>query len=194
MVRGQSAWLITTGSGAAEPGREALEAHTRKPWEQPRVERDSSEIARCCKFLGQKINRLFVKRPLDVVIMLDGGVWFGLEVLKYVKNVRVHFAKAQSYRGTEPGPLRWVLIPQVTPDVVFDDIADTGETVRAIKQLWPTCKVCTLFKRYNCKYPPDLYGFEVQHDYFLVGFGLDWHGTLRNLSSVYYIQEESDGS
>lgn len=159
-----------------------------------RIERHSSEIVRRCEFLGRKVGRMFVKRPLDVVVMLDGGVWFGLEVLKYVDNVRVHFAKVQSYDGTKPGPLRWILIPQVEPDLVLDDIADTGNTVRAIKQLWPNCKVCTLFKRYNCKFPPDLYGFEVQHDFFLVGFGLDWRGTLRNLPSVYYIQEERDGS
>lgn len=154
-----------------------------------KVERSWSEIEYKCRVLGRRIEALF-PAGLKVVILLDGGIWFGTEVLKVIEKsvpVEVSFAKIRSFHGTARANPEWVLRSRAIPHVVLDDFADSGQTVAAVKSVWPNSFVCTLFKRYNCRFPPDLYGFEVQHDFFLVGFGLDWNGCYRNLPTVYYI-------
>jgi hypoxanthine phosphoribosyltransferase len=76
--------------------------------------------------------------------------------------------------------------------VVVEDIVDTGNTLErivdelAIRKASEIKIAAMLFKpaAYTKSIPLDYIGFEIPND-FVVGYGLDYDGFGRNLSSVY---------
>lgn len=76
--------------------------------------------------------------------------------------------------------------------VVIEDIVDTGNTLERIvdeliiRKVFEVKIAAMLFKpaAYTKDIPLDYVGFEIPND-FVVGYGLDYDGYGRNLSSVY---------
>lgn len=51
--------------------------------------------------------------------------------------------------------------------ICVDDIADTGGTVAAARELFPNIKIATMIARYNTKHEPDYYGTRWQTDHWI---------------------------
>lgn len=82
--------------------------------------------------------------------------------------------------------------------LVVDDIYDTGNTLSAIKceieKMAPaSMKICVLLRRlgpHEKKMNIDFVGKDIETDDFLIGFGLDYKGSLRDLPYIATVKKE----
>ena len=51
--------------------------------------------------------------------------------------------------------------------VIIDEICDSGDTFRALKQLFPMAKTATLFHRIGAKFIADFHSFDIKDDRWL---------------------------
>jgi hypoxanthine phosphoribosyltransferase len=81
--------------------------------------------------------------------------------------------------------------------VIVDDIADTGQTLKALVQLLyergaASVRSCCLLDkpgRRTCDFEPDYVGVTIPNQ-FVVGYGLDFAGRHRNLPCVGVLRRE----
>jgi hypoxanthine phosphoribosyltransferase len=147
--------------------------------------------------LGAEITRDYAGRPLVVVGVLKGSFIFLADLARAIDlPVTVDFIGISSYEGTRSSG-----IVQITSDLtrpiegkhvlLVEDIVDTGLSMRYLLDNLATrrpasVKVCALLEkpaRAVVKVPIDYRGFEIG-DEFVVGYGLDWDGKLRNLPFI----------
>lgn len=137
-------------------------------------------------------------RPLTVVAVMTGSVVFLADLIRRLSfPLRVALVQASSYRGdaTRPGELTLDLdgVPDLAgADVlVLDDIFDTGRTLDGLlKELrargprsLETAVLLRKTGRQEVALRPDHVVFEIP-DEFVVGYGLDYDGSFRNLPFV----------
>ena len=147
--------------------------------------------------LGAEITRDHPHRPLVVVGVLKGSFIFLADLVRAIDlPISIDFIGISSYQGT-----RSTGVVQITSDLtrpiegkdvlLVEDIVDTGLSMRYLLDNLATrkpasVKVCALLEkpaRAVVKVPIDYRGFEIG-DEFVVGYGLDWDGKLRNLPFV----------
>ena len=147
--------------------------------------------------LGAEITRDHQHRPLVVVGVLKGSFIFLADLVRAIDlPISIDFIGISSYQGT-----RSTGVVQITSDLtrpidgkdvlLVEDIVDTGLSMRYLLDNLATrkpasVKVCALLEkpaRAVVKVPIDYRGFEIG-DEFVVGYGLDWDGKLRNLPFV----------
>lgn len=141
------------------------------------------------------------KNPLFVVV-LNGSFMFAAELMKSVTiPCEITFVRVSSYSKTEStGQLTEVLGLKEPIHhrhvIIVEDIVDTGLTMNRLlfqlsTQRPESIQVATmLFKPLALKTPLSVKycGFEIENR-FVVGYGLDYDGYGRNLSSVYVMAE-----
>ena len=146
------------------------------------------------KELGAEITRDYAGRSLTLVAVLKGSFVFLADLVRAIDlPVAVEFVAISSYVGT-----RSTGVVQITSDLtrnvegedvmVVEDIVDTGLTMKYLLENLATrrpasLKLCALLEkpaRAQVKVPIDYKGFEIP-DEFVVGYGLDYDGRLRNL-------------
>jgi hypoxanthine phosphoribosyltransferase len=79
--------------------------------------------------------------------------------------------------------------------LIVEDIIDTGNTLKALKELLlsrgpKSLKICTAFDKPSRRVndlTPDYNGITVP-DEFIVGYGLDYDGAYRNLKEVRIVR------
>jgi hypoxanthine phosphoribosyltransferase len=149
------------------------------------------------KALGEAITRDYAGRSLVVVGVLKGSFIFLADLVRAIDlPLVVDFIGISSYQGTQSTG-----VVQITSDLgrpvegkdvlLVEDIVDTGLTMRYLLQNLATrgpasVKVCALLEkpaRAQVKIPIDYRGFVIG-DEFVVGYGLDWDGRMRNLPFV----------
>ncbi len=149
------------------------------------------------KALGAEITRDHPQRPLVVVGVLKGSFIFLADLVRAIDlPISIDFIGISSYQGT-----RSTGVVQITSDLtrpidgkdvlLVEDIVDTGLSMRYLLDNLATrhpasVKVCALLEkpaRAVVKVPIRYRGFEIG-DEFVVGYGLDWDGKLRNLPFV----------
>jgi hypoxanthine phosphoribosyltransferase len=147
--------------------------------------------------LGAEITRDYAGRSLVVVGVLKGSFIFLADLVRAIDlPVTVDFIGISSYQGTRSSG-----VVQITSDLsrpiegkdvlLVEDIVDTGLTMRYLLENLATrgpagVKVCALLEkpsRAQVKVPIDYRGFVIG-DEFVVGYGLDWDGRMRNLPFV----------
>jgi hypoxanthine phosphoribosyltransferase len=147
--------------------------------------------------LGAEITRDYAGRSLVVVGVLKGSFIFLADLVRAIDlPVAVDFIGISSYQGTRSSG-----VVQITSDLsrpiegkdvlLVEDIVDTGLTMRYLLQNLATrgpasVKVCALLEkpsRAQVKVPIHYRGFVIA-DEFVVGYGLDWDGRMRNLPFV----------
>ena len=163
-----------------------------------RVLLTAAELAAGIERLAAEVERESRGTPLMVVGVLTGSIVIVADLIRRIEGpVSVSMAWASSYRGTatEPGSLELHL--DLLPDLagqdvlVVDDIFDTGRTMEAIVAALEdrgAARVRSLVLlrkrgRGEVAREPDFVGFEIP-DVFVVGYGLDFDGTLRQLDHV----------
>jgi hypoxanthine phosphoribosyltransferase len=139
------------------------------------------------------------KRPLLIAI-LNGSFMFASDLFKELKfEAEISFIKLASYKGTKSTGHVITAIGLDTDIaerhvIILEDIIDTGKTLHSflpqlLHQQPASLKVAVLLDK------PEPRQFEVPIDYkcftienkFVVGYGLDYDGLGRNISSIYQL-------
>ena len=155
------------------------------------------DIARRVRAMAREIQRDFPKRELVVVSLLNGTVMFLADLIRHLSlPLRLDFIGVSSYgTGTKSGQL--VFTKELRLDVrgrdvlLVDDILDTGKTMvrvlEKLRRLEPerikTCVLLNKAARRTEKVEADYVGFEIP-DFFVIGYGLDYAESYRNLPFV----------
>jgi len=144
------------------------------------------------------------KEPLFVVV-LNGAFVFAADLVRALKDIRceVTFIRVSSYYGmASTGQLEFIVPLQQVVDqrdvIIIEDIVDTGLTIHQLKAHMrahgaTSVRVATmLFKPNKLEYDdakPDYVGREMT-DEFVIGYGLDFDGFVRNLDAIYKVKDE----
>ena len=162
------------------------------------------QIAKDVQQVAARINADYRdKEPLFVVV-LNGAFVFAADLLRALSDVRceVTFIRVSSYYGmATTGKLEFIVPLQQVVDnrdvIIVEDIVDSGLTIHQLKahmraQGASSVKVATmLYKPNKLEYDdakPDYIGHEVT-DEFVIGYGLDFDGFVRNLDAIYKVKE-----
>jgi hypoxanthine phosphoribosyltransferase len=148
--------------------------------------------------LALQVNTDLAGREVVFLGILNGAFLFAADLFRRIDfPARISFIKLASYQGTSSQGLIKELIGwnediNNKTIVVIEDIVDTGNTLErivdelVIRKAAEVRIAALLYKpaAYTKDIPLDYIGFEIPND-FVVGFGLDYDGFGRNLSSVY---------
>jgi hypoxanthine phosphoribosyltransferase len=148
--------------------------------------------------LARQINNDLSGKEVVFLGILNGAFLFAADLFRRIDfPARISFVKLASYQGTSSsGTIKeligWNENIKNKMIVVVEDIVDTGNTLERIVDELVIRKAseikiaAMLFKpaAYTKSIPLDYIGFEIPND-FVVGYGLDYDGFGRNLSSVY---------
>lgn len=153
--------------------------------------------------LAQNIEKeIFGKTPTFLTVM-NGGMFFGAELLKHISSpIIVDYIHASRYGHETFGAshITWFRQPPIEiikgRDVyIVDDILDEGFTLSEISRVIMdlgahSCKFIVLIDKDLNKAKPikaDHYGFKAPNK-FLFGFGMDINGIFRQLKNIYIYQ------
>jgi len=134
--------------------------------------------------------------------VLNGSFMFFSDLLKLVDlKCKVSFVKLASYEGTSAsGMVNELIGLSESIDgkdvIIVEDIVDTGNTLGKLYDILSkgkpkSLKIATLLYKpeaYTKEYPIDYVGLEIPKT-FVLGYGLDYDGLGRNLSSIYVLNE-----
>lgn len=156
-----------------------------------------SEIRSRVAELGSAISGDFSGRDPLFVVMLNGSVPFGADLVRSVGiNAEIDFLGLN--RFGESGRIGITLDTTATlfdrNVIIVEDIIDTGLTLTTLRNMIldrgaasvSTAALLDKTRRRVVDVPIEYRGFEVG-DEFLVGYGLDWHGLYRNLRSIWAV-------
>ena len=163
-----------------------------------------AEIAKDVQQVAKQISVDYKdKEPLFVVV-LNGAFVFASDLLRALENVRceVTFIRVSSYWGmSSTGQLEFIVPLQQVVDnrdvIIVEDVIDTGLTIHQLKAHMrglgaTSVRVASmLFKPNKLEYDdakPDYIG-HVMTDEFVIGYGLDFDGFVRNLDAIYKVKE-----
>jgi hypoxanthine phosphoribosyltransferase len=159
------------------------------------------EIASIVKGLANQISKDYRERELVLVCILKGAFMFLSDLVRQLQiSVQIDFVRLASYgAGMETSGkvevTKDIEIPIEGKDVlIIEDIIDSGRTLQFLKDrlalLNPrSIKVCTLLDkkaRREVEIEAEYLGKEVD-DVFVVGYGIDFNETYRNLPEIYYV-------
>jgi hypoxanthine phosphoribosyltransferase len=148
--------------------------------------------------LAKQVNADLTGKEVVFLGILNGAFLFAADLFRRINfPARISFVKLASYEGTSSsGSIKeligWNEDIKNKTIVIVEDIVDTGNTLErivdelAIRKATEVKVAAMLFKpaAYTKEIHLDYIGFEIPND-FVVGFGLDYDGFGRNLSSVY---------
>jgi hypoxanthine phosphoribosyltransferase len=148
--------------------------------------------------LGEQITRDYAQKDLVVIGLLNGVYPFFADLTRAIAlDLDVNFMRVTSYgHGVESTGEVKILADLDKPIrgrhvLIVEDIVDTGLTLHKVRKLLldrepASLRICTLLDkpdRRRVEVPVDYVGFPIE-DHFVVGYGLDLDGKLRNLPYV----------
>lgn len=159
------------------------------------------QIQNKIKELADEMNKFYNGEEVIAICVLKGAVMFATDLVKHLNMpLKMEFIRLSSY-GTGFNTSGKVNAVDISlPDLngknvlIIEDIVDTGLTAKFLMDFMHTnfhtksTKFCSLLdKRITRKteIEPDYYGFEID-DKFVVGYGLDYEGYMRNLRFIGY--------
>ena len=152
--------------------------------------------------VAEKINEDYQGKSPIFLGVLNGSFMFFGDLLKSVDvECTVSFVKLASYEGTSTTGTVNELIG-LNEDVegkdiiLIEDIVDTGNTLVKLYEILSqknpsSIKIATLLYKpeaYNKEYTIDYVGLEIPNA-FVLGYGLDYDGLGRTLSSIYVLND-----
>ena len=169
--------------------------------EELKVLFSEEQLQRRIKELADEMNKFYNGEEVIAICVLKGAVMFATDLVKHLNMpLKMEFIRLSSY-GTGSNTSGKVNAVDISlPDLngknvlIIEDIVDTGLTAKFLMDFMHTnfhtksTKFCSLLdKKITRKtdIEPDYYGFEID-DKFVVGYGLDYEGYMRNLTFIGY--------
>ena len=162
------------------------------------------KIKKVVKKIANQISMDFYSEEVVFLSVLSGAIMFTVDLLKLIKvPCELTFLKVNSYLDIKSiGNVSKIL--GIDNDltsknvIIVEDIVDTGLTLtyimNEIKQYSPKLvKIASLLVKPSISrfpYRIDYIGFNIP-DVFVVGYGLDYNGLGRNLTSIYKLVDNS---
>ena len=162
------------------------------------------DILKRAKEIADEINRDYDGEEVILLCTLKGSLLWIADVMKNLTvNTKLDFISASSYGAskTSSGVVKIKFDPEINMYnaniLVVEDIVDTGNTLKYVlaklQERGPkSIKVCTMLNkesRRTTDLHADYVGFEID-DLFVIGYGLDFDQTYRNLPYISYLQED----
>jgi hypoxanthine phosphoribosyltransferase len=150
--------------------------------------------------IAYQLKKIKHEQPPVFICVLNGAFMFFTDLVKNIDECEIDFISAKSYENTTQGEIR--ILKTITIDIegkdvyLVDDIYDSGNTMsRLIKHLQyhnpKSITPITLFKQCYSDNPNLIYGFELDGENWLIGYGLDDEkGLKRNLKHILGIPKE----
>ncbi|MBR7063314.1 MAG: hypoxanthine phosphoribosyltransferase [Clostridia bacterium] len=162
------------------------------------------DIDAMLKRLGEQITRDYAGKKLFLICVLKGGFVFMADLVRAIDlPLEVDFIAVSSYGSSTKtsGVVR--LLKDVDKPLndkhvlIVEDIMDSGLTLNYIKSLFEgrsplSVKIVTAFdkpERRRVNITPDYVGAVIP-DEFVVGYGLDYDGKLRNLPELSILRRD----
>jgi hypoxanthine phosphoribosyltransferase len=161
----------------------------------------AEEIASIVRDLAGQISRDYEGKELILICILKGAFMFLSDLIRHLQiPIKVDFVRLASY-GVETKTSGRV---EITKDIetpiegknvlIIEDIADSGLTLRFLKERLElsrprSVKICTLLDkkaRREVRIDADYVGKEIEN-VFVVGYGIDFNESYRNLPEIYYV-------
>jgi hypoxanthine phosphoribosyltransferase len=154
--------------------------------------------------LAAQISNDYRDRELTVIAVLNGSLMFMADLLRRIPlPLKLDCLSVASYHGKAETSGEVIFKQIALPDVmdrhilILDDILDSGHTLAAIRDRLETAKprsirVCVLLSKKKHRARPvdaDYIGFEIE-DEFVVGYGLDFMESYRNLPYIGVLRKE----
>lgn len=159
------------------------------------------QLQKRIKELADEMNRFYNGEEVIAICVLKGAVMFATDLVKHLNMpLKLEFIRLSSY-GTGFNTSGKVNAVDISlPDLngknvlIIEDIVDTGLTAKFLMDFMhanfhtKSTKFCSLLDKKitrKTEIEPDYYGFEID-DKFVVGYGLDYEGYMRNLRFIGY--------
>ena len=170
-----------------------------------RVLLSEEEVAKRIKEMGEVISSDYEGRPLHLICILKGGVFFTCELAKRISlPLTLDFMSVSSYgAGTVSSGIVKIVKdldePSEGKDVlIVEDIIDSGNTlsylIEVLKQRNPrSIELCTLLDKPERRVKKQVtvkYTCFTVPDQFIVGYGLDYDQKYRNLPYIGVIEQQ----
>ena len=163
-----------------------------------------ADIAKDVKQVADKISADYRNKEPLFVIVLNGAFVFAADLIRALDSIRCEetFIRVSSYYGmASSGKLEFIVPLQQAVEnrdvIIVEDVVDTGLTIHQLKAYLraegaTSVRVATmLFKPDKLEYndaKPDYVGREITNE-FVIGYGLDFDGFVRNLDAIYKVKE-----
>ena len=169
-----------------------------------RVLFDEATILRRLDEIAAQISQDYRDRELTVIAVLNGSLMFMADLLRRIPlPLKLDCLSVASYHGKAQSSgevvFKQIALPYVVDRhvLILDDILDSGHTLAAIREKLETAKprsirVCVLLSKKKRRARPvdaDYVGFEIE-DEFVVGYGLDYMESYRNLPCIGVLRKE----
>lgn len=154
--------------------------------------------------LAKEISTDYEGKEIIAVGMLKGAFMFFSDIVKLIQvPMNVDFLVVSSYIKTRTtGEVK--IHADIREDIkdkhviIFEDIVDTGLTLKYIKDILlsrkpASLKVCAFLDKKTHRHvslKPDYVGYEIPDEY-VVGYGLDYDNKYRNLPYIAVFKKES---
>jgi hypoxanthine phosphoribosyltransferase len=162
-------------------------------------EQVEAALERMAADIGQAIGD---QDPLLLCVMTGGLIVSSELFTRLGFPVQLDYLHATRYQGTQGGKvLKWITRPSQTLEgrtlLVVDDILDEGLTLAAILDycheqgaaaVYSAVLVEKVHQRKSTDLKADFVGLRVE-DRYLFGYGMDYHGYLRNVKGIYAVAE-----
>ncbi len=163
------------------------------------------ELARKVKEMGKQITEDYKDKNLLLVSVLKGSVVFMADLMRAIDTYcRIDFLNVSSYGSGNKTSGTVKIIKDLDIDIcgydllIVEDILDSGMTLSYIKKILMerkpnSVKICTLLDKPERRQVPDIkadYKGFVIPDEFVVGYGLDFDETYRNLPYIGALKPE----
>ena len=162
----------------------------------------TEEIEESVATIARQISADYKGRPLVLVGVLKGAFIFLADLVRRLTiPIQVDFVRAASYGAGTTSSGKIELTKEIDLDItgkdvlVVEDIVDSGLTltylVDYLKRFKPaTVRVCTLLDKHERRQSPVTvdYACHTIEKGFLVGYGLDYDETHRELPAIYHMK------
>lgn len=163
---------------------------------------EEEKLQDAIKNVAQEINQDYKGKQPIFLGVLNGSFMFFSDLLKSIDlSCTVSFVKMASYEGTNSTGIINELIglnEDITGKdiIIVEDIVDTGNTLEKLYKILEgknaeSIKIATLLYKpeaYKKSHKIDYTGLEIPNA-FVLGYGLDYDGLGRNLSSIFVLKE-----
>ena len=175
-------------------------------FENSRIIKTAEDLTRSFDVVAENITADLKKENPIVVSLMNGGVFITCEIMKRLCfPLQYDYIDVRRYNNNYKGNLKvtWSKSPNIDPRnrtvILFDDILDGGITLSVVKKYYEGkgAKKTLTAVMFDKNTPreigglenADYVGLQVENE-FLFGFGLDYHGYLRNVPSINAVSKK----